>query len=201
MAPDLFDHASSPLKSVFGSAVLHCFSFGEHEEDNVLVIDCLDRSGQDWPPVRVQSACYTAEIFRSTDCDCHGQLAASLRRVHAEGGLLVYMIADGRGAGLLTKVRGLSLGATEGLDTYDAYERLGVDSDPRDYSRVVEVLRYLCVTRLTLLTNNPRKVAGLESGGIAVQQEAILIEPTEDSLPYLLTKQEKMGHELGLSDH
>ena len=111
-----FEHAVSPIDTTYGRAKLHCFCFGPHEEDNVLVFDCLDRlDGDQRPLVRVQSACYTAEIFRSTDCDCHEQLDRSMARIHAEGGALAYMICDGRGAGLLTKIRGLALGVDEGL--------------------------------------------------------------------------------------
>jgi GTP cyclohydrolase II len=144
--------------------------------------------------VRVQSACYTAEIFRSTDCDCHEQLHRSLARIHEEGGALVYMICDGRGAGLLTKVRGLLLGATEGLDTQDAYVKLGVNPDPRDYTRVALTLDTLKLTAITLLTNNPRKISGLRDRGIDVEDERLLIDPTPASEEYLRTKAEKMGH-------
>ena len=183
---------------MFGESNFHCFSFGDHEEDNVLVVDCLDRSMSTRPVVRVQSACYTAEIFRSTDCDCHGQLAASLHRVHLDGGLVLYMLADGRGAGLLTKVRALAMWAEEQIDTYDAYQRMGVDTDPRDYQQVGEVLKYFKVSTPTLLTNNPRKVSELRSHGIDALAERLRIPPTNDSIEYLTTKQTKMNHDLGL---
>jgi hypothetical protein len=124
------DHASAPFKSAYGSGLFHCFSWGPHEEDNVLAL-VAGPPGGDVPLVRVQSACYTAEIFRSTHCDCHEQLDESLRRVHTEGGAVVYMLCDGRGAGLLTKVRGLALTASHGMDTADAYQHLGAELDPR----------------------------------------------------------------------
>jgi GTP cyclohydrolase II len=186
------EHAVSPLKTAYGFARLHCYSFGPHEEDNILCVEAGDfrHSGL----VRVQSACYTAEIFRSTDCDCHEQLHKSLTLIHERGGLVVYMIADGRGAGLLTKVRGLALGASEGLDTFDAYHRLGVSPDPRSYDNVVGVLRDLGVSELRLLTNNPRKIAGLEAGGLRVIREPLEIASTLDSEPYLRSKREKFGH-------
>lgn len=146
----------------------------------------------------MQSACYTAEIFRSTDCDCHEQLDASLFRVHQEGGAVVYMLCDGRGAGLLTKIKGMALGASAGLDTADAYAQLGTPADPRDYGRVAAVLGALKLTDIRLLTNNPRKVAGLAEHGIAVVREELLIKPTAQSFPYLRTKQAKLGHLLDL---
>jgi GTP cyclohydrolase II len=193
-----YETASSVLKSSYGIARLHVFSFGPHEEDNILCVDArrADRSGAPEAPtlVRVQSACYTAEIFRSVDCDCHEQLDLSLELVHGGGGLLVYMLCDGRGAGLLTKVRGLALGEAEGLDTHDAYVRLGVPPDPRDYGRVAAALTHLDVTSLNLLTNNPRKIAALQDAGFAVTHQPLQIEATEGSRPYLETKRAKMGH-------
>lgn len=190
-----FQHAASPLETAYGSSTLHCFAFGDHEEDNVLVVDCLDRVAPGgYPTLRVQSACYTAEIFLSTDCDCHGQLHESLRRIHEDGGAVVYMICDGRGAGLLTKVRGLALGHSAGLDTHDAYTELGVETDPRRYDRVAIVLRQLGLTNVILLTNNPRKIDGLRENGITVHDERLLIPPTAASEPYLRTKASKMGH-------
>lgn len=145
---------------------------------------------------RIQSACYTAEIFRSLDCDCHEQLELSLTRIQSEGGLLIYVLSDGRGAGLLTKIRGLELGRIEGLDTSDAYTRLGVAQDPREYSRAAYVLRHMEITRVRLLTNNPRKIEGLAICGIQVERESLEIQATPNSAPYLQTKAKKMGHML-----
>jgi GTP cyclohydrolase II len=188
-------HACTPFKSQYGVGTFHCFSWGPHEEDNILAL-VVDSSDAPARLVRVQSACYTAEIFRSTDCDCHEQLDTSLRRIHAEGGAVVYMLCDGRGAGLLTKVRGLALTASEGMDTADAYHHLGVELDPRDYRRVAVVLQGLGLMDIQLLTNNPRKVEGLLREGIQVTREPLLIPPTADSRPYLAAKQRKLGHML-----
>jgi GTP cyclohydrolase II len=194
------EHASCNFESHYGTARLHIYAFGEHEEDNLLCIDARKPDDKDAPLVRVQSACYTAEIFRSTDCDCHEQLDTSLTLIHAVGGLLVYMICDGRGAGLLTKVRGLALGDTAGLDTFDAYQQLGVSPDPRNYERVAHVLRSLGATEVQLLTNNPRKIDGLEAAGISVSRVPLEIQPTEGSRAYLRTKQLKFGHLLNIDD-
>lgn len=148
------------------------------------------------PLVRVQSACYTAEIFRSLDCDCHAQLSESQKRIAVEGGYLIYMLCDGRGAGLLNKVKGMQLGLTHGLDTSDAYRHLGVDQDPREYVRAVQILEKFSVTEIRLLTNNPRKVAGINSKQISVNREPLEIKSTPHSAPYLETKAHKMGHML-----
>lgn len=191
-----FEHASCSFKSHYGSGVLHVYSFGPHEEDNVLCVEVPTPSGESPKSalVRVQSACYTAEIFRATDCDCHEQLHQSLGRVHEEGGYLIYMICDGRGAGLLAKVRGLALGDTENLDTWDAYEALGIETDPRSYERVAAVIKDLGFASVRLLTNNPRKISGLVDQGIEVDHVSLTIDATQDSLPYLITKQRKFGH-------
>lgn len=192
----MFEHAETKFSSHYGPGVFHVFSFGEHEEDNLLAIEAGPET--EVPLLRVQSACYTAEIFRSTDCDCHEQLDVSLRRVFVEGGALIYMLCDGRGAGLLTKVRGMALGISDGLDTADAYSHLGVAPDPRDYARVATVAKELGLNAVRLLTNNPRKVDGLASRGICVSREPLLIPPTAQSLPYLRSKESKLGHMLDL---
>lgn len=186
------DVATTHIETHFGHFQMQCFSWGSHEEDNLLL---LSRQGVSAAPLcRVQSACYTGEIFRSLDCDCHAQLAESLERIGAEGGVLVYMLCDGRGAGLLTKVRGLELGRTSGLDTSEAYRALGVPQDPRDYSRAAFALRHAGYNSVRLLTNNPRKVAGLVAHGIDASREPLEIPATEKSAPYLRTKAKKMGH-------
>jgi GTP cyclohydrolase II len=180
------------LTTVYGEFEFYCFSWGPHEEDNVLVE--VKRPFTTPTLVRVQSACYTAEIFRSRDCDCHEQLETSLKRIGTEGGAFIYMLADGRGAGLHAKVQGLELGRTRGLDTADAYQALGIPPDPREYRRAAYVLRSLGMETVRLLTNNPRKVDGLASMGLTVTRESLEIPPTEFSRPYLETKKRKMGH-------
>lgn len=184
------------LDTIYGSFEFFCFTWGAHEEDNVLC--ARNPKYQGAPLVRVQSACYTAEIFRSLDCDCHEQLDESLKLIALNGGFLVYMLCDGRGAGLYQKVRGLELGRSKGLDTSDAYRMLGLEQDPRQYDRVAAVLSYFGIEQVRLLTNNPQKISGLESNGIAVTRQPLEIAATSHSRPYLETKQRKMGHLLEL---
>lgn len=186
------DVASTVLDTHFGRLSLLCARWGPHEEDNILVLYSPPEAKE--PLVRVQSACYTAEIFRSKDCDCHEQLVRSLEMISDEGGYLVYMLCDGRGAGLYDKIRGLELGRTEGVDTADAYRALGLDLDPREYERVAWVLKHLGVDSCRLLTNNPRKVDGLRKNDIGVDREPLEIAATPGSEPYLKTKASKMGH-------
>jgi GTP cyclohydrolase II len=184
--------SNTVLDTHYGSFEFYCFTWGPHEEDNVLVQ--IKRPFVQRPLVRIQSACYTAEIFRSLDCDCHEQLDSSLRLISAEGGIFIYMLADGRGAGLQAKVLGLELGRSRGLDTADAYAALGVPADPREYSRAAYVLRYFGVADVRLLTNNPRKLEGIANLGLVVTREALEISATDHSRSYLQTKKRKMGH-------
>lgn len=183
---------STPLQTKYGEFKLFVFSWGANEQDNVLV---LEKGG--WtnePCVRVQSACYTGEIFESTDCDCHWQLENGLIKIHQAGGYFVYMLQDGRGAGLLTKIRGMNLTAEKGIDTAQAYMEIGSPLDPRDYSRTVYILNYFKLTKVRLLTNNPRKIHGIEAGGISVVREPHQSEPTSRNISYLRAKKDKLGH-------
>lgn len=186
------EYAKTIIDTAYGKFDFFCFRWGAHEEDNILVLSV----GKNWekPLVRIQSACYTAEIFRSKDCDCHEQLETSLRRIQGEGGLFVYMLCDGRGAGLYLKVQGLELGRIQQMDTADAYAHLGLKLDPREYGRVVQLLNHFEITSLRLLTNNPRKVEGLAKAGILVTREPLEILATDASASYLRTKAFKMGH-------
>jgi GTP cyclohydrolase II len=186
--------SETKLSTQYGAFDFLCFNFGSCEQDNILVL--RNPSYPAVPVCRVQSACYTAEIFRSLDCDCHEQLDSSLRRISIEGGILIYMLCDGRGAGLLTKVRGLELTRSHGLDTADAYRHLGVPEDPRNYDRVAEVLGHLGIAELKLLTNNPRKVDGLVANGFRVHREPMEVAATDASRPYLQAKHQKLGHML-----
>lgn len=188
------DIASSPLKTRHGTFELYVFSWSENEQDNVLALRSPGSS--DPPLVRIQSACYTGEIFESLDCDCHWQLETSLAQIARFGGVFVYMLCDGRGAGLLTKIRGMNLTASEGLDTADAYVRLGTPLDPRTYERAAYVLRHFGLERVVLLTNNPRKVSGLEREGLIVARTPLESEPTKENEGYLRSKAQKLGHRM-----
>ncbi len=187
-----FELANTRLDTDFGTFEIFCFRFGDREEDNIL---CLFAAGTSAPPYcRVQSACYTAEIFRSRDCDCHAQLSTSLRLISNKGGYLIYVLCDGRGAGIFTKLQALELTRVMGYDTAQAYDALHVPPDPRDYARPAAVLRHLGVKTVRLLTNNPRKVEGLSTNGVQAIREPLEIPATAHSKPYLLAKKEKLGH-------
>lgn len=180
------------INTLYGDFDFYCFNFGKHEDDNILCLKTFKIPKN--PLIRIQSACFTVEIFRSTDCDCHEQLDTSLKAIQTEGGFLFYLLQDGRGAGIFKKVKGLKLGNTDNLDTAQAYEHLNIDLDPRKYDRLKEVVNYFSIKDARLLTNNPRKIKGLEDTGVKVRREPLEIEPTNYSRSYLTTKKHKMGH-------
>jgi 3,4-dihydroxy 2-butanone 4-phosphate synthase/GTP cyclohydrolase II len=150
--------------------------------------------------VRVHSECLTGDAFGSRRCDCGEQLQGALKMIEAEGrGVLLYMRQEGRGIGLLNKIRAYGLQDEEGLDTVQANERLGFPPDLRDYGVGAQILRDLGVKRMRLITNNPGKRAGIEGYGLQIVDRVPLeIEPNEKNLEYLRTKKEKLGHVLHL---
>lgn len=188
----MFKKATCSINSIYGDFNFHCYNFGDCENHNVLVMESMLKFTI--PLIRIQSACFTSEIFRSKDCDCHEQLETSLRYISEQGGFLIYLLQDGRGAGIFQKVKGIHISQTEGKDTAEAYDALGLKRDPREYDLVVEVLKDLKVTELKLLTNNPRKVAGLTDHGFTVERLPLEIPPTPFSESYLRAKKNKLGH-------
>jgi len=147
--------------------------------------------------VRVHSSCFTGDILHSLRCDCGEQLQKSMEMVEAEGkGLILYMNQEGRGIGLLNKLKAYKL-QEEGKDTVEANLALGFKMDQRDYGIGAQILRYLNVTKLRLMTNNPRKRAGLLGYGLEIIENVpIEIEPNLHNEFYLQTKRDKLGHEI-----
>ena len=151
--------------------------------------------GQDDVLVRVHSECLTGDVFHSLRCDCGEQLEDALLRIHDEGrGVLLYLAQEGRGIGLLNKLRAYRL-QEEGLDTVDANVRLGLPADLRDYGIGAQILVDLGLSSIRLLTNNPKKIVGLEGYGLRVtDQVPIEHPPGEHNRDYLRAKKERMGH-------
>jgi 3,4-dihydroxy 2-butanone 4-phosphate synthase/GTP cyclohydrolase II len=146
--------------------------------------------------VRIHSQCLTGDIFESLLCDCGSQLHQAMRQVQAAGkGVVLYMRQEGRGIGLLAKLQAYKLQREEGLDTVEANQRLGFGADLRHYGIGAQILLDLGVRQMRLLTNNPKKVVGVDGYGLRiVERVPIQIPPNEINRKYLLTKKEKMGH-------
>jgi GTP cyclohydrolase II len=147
------------------------------------------------PVVRIHSQCLTGDVFGSLRCDCRLQLELAMGKIAEAGaGILLYEQQEGRGIGLMAKLQAYEL-QDQGMDTVEANVELGYAADCREYELPAEVLKILGVTQVRLITNNPEKVAALESAGIAVVERiSAEVEPLESFERYLRTKHEKMGH-------
>ncbi len=149
--------------------------------------------------IRVHSSCATGDILGSCRCDCGAQLHTALQMVEKEGkGAVVYLMQEGRGIGLFNKIKAYKL-QDEGLDTVDANIELGFKADERDYGVGASIIRELGIKKMRLMTNNPTKKVGLEGYGLEISEIVpLVIEPNAHDLRYLSTKEEKMGHTLGI---
>jgi GTP cyclohydrolase II len=191
--------ASTRLPTVFGVFDLIGFERvnvdkGETESALLLMLGDLQHRA---PLLRIHSQCLTGEVLGSLRCDCRGQLEHAMSAIADEGsGLVIYEYQEGRGIGLMAKLRAYAL-QDKGLDTVEANHALGFDTDYRDFSLAVAVLHELEVRQVRLLSNNPQKVEAVTKGGIEVI-ELIACEapPSPYAMSYLKTKKKKMGHSL-----
>ena len=151
--------------------------------------------------LRIHSQCLTGDTLYSLKCDCGSQLAMALQRISEEGvGMIIYMAQEGRGIGLVNKIRAYEL-QDKGMNTVEANEALGFAADERDYSYCKEILSAVNISSVRLMTNNPRKIKGLEDVDIKVTERvAIEIEPNKHNQDYLKVKADKLGHMIGPSD-
>ena len=193
------------LATKFGTFQLICYSSLVDEQPHVALcmggVGQVDKNGMpivhdDAVLVRVHSECLTGDVLGSARCDCGDQLSTAMKKVAEAGkGAVVYMRQEGRGIGLVNKLKAYKLQVEEGMDTVEANIHLGFDADQRDYGIGNQILRDLGLTKLRLMTNNPRKLYGLAGYGLEVaEQVAIEIEPCEHNEKYLQTKKDKLGH-------
>ena len=188
--------ASAKMPTDYGDFRVHAFENQVDHQTHVALVRGEIGDGKD-VLVRVHSSCLTGDGLHSIRCDCGMQLDAAMEQIAAEGrGILLYLNQEGRGIGLANKIRAYEL-QDEGFDTVEANERLGFKADQRDYGMGVQILRELGVRSMRLLSNNPRKLVGIEGYGLSVSEWMPLEIPAQDSTRrYLKTKKEKMGHKL-----
>jgi GTP cyclohydrolase II len=188
--------AEAGFPTAFGE--FRIFGFEGHFDGRVeeaVVLAMGDLAGEPPPLVRVHSQCLTGDVFHSLRCDCRAQLEIALESIAAEGrGLLIYENQEGRGIGLLNKLRAYEL-QDQGLDTVEANERLGFDADMRSYLLPGQIVRFFGLREIRLMSNNPEKVEAMERSGVSVRERVPCIAPAVESrAAYLQTKRERMGH-------
>ncbi|MBS3067419.1 GTP cyclohydrolase II [Candidatus Micrarchaeota archaeon] len=180
--------AESFLPTKFGEFKILAFKCADGEHIALVKGEIGDRVN-----VRVHSKCLTGDTFCSMRCDCHEQLEASLKYISENGGVLIYLDQEGRGIGLANKIKAYALQDT-GYDTVEANKKLGFENDHRDFKIAAEILHYLEIKKIRLLTNNPEKMKGLEDNGITVERIPLIIKPNKHNKKYLETKAKKMNH-------
>ncbi|MGE8024467.1 bifunctional 3,4-dihydroxy-2-butanone-4-phosphate synthase/GTP cyclohydrolase II [Staphylococcus pasteuri] len=184
-------NAKVKMPTDFGTFDMYGFTTDFSDEEIVVVTKGEVRSHEN---VRIHSACLTGDIFHSQRCDCGAQLEASMEYIEQHGGMIIYLPQEGRGIGLMNKLRAYEL-IEKGYDTVTANLALGFDDDLRDYNIAAQILKYFNVEKVNLLSNNPKKFEGLTEYGINIQKRIELIVPeTKYNHDYMTTKKEKMGH-------
>ena len=186
--------AQAAFPTLFGEFTLMGFADRTGGDELTAVVRGDVRGAADCP-VRVHSECHTGDIFGSLRCDCREQLEESLRYIAARDcGAVVYLRQEGRGIGLLNKIRAYEL-QDQGLDSVDANERLGFPADARDYATAARIIELLGIASVRLLTNNPAKIAGLEQEGITVTGRVPVVVPANRfNERYLATKRTRFNH-------
>jgi GTP cyclohydrolase II len=187
--------AEARLPTLFGDFdILGYEGLEDGRTEEAVVLRRGDVSSDDPPILRIHSQCLTGDVFHSLRCDCRAQLELAMREISTEGrGLIIYGMQEGRGIGIMNKIRAYAL-QDAGADTVEANVELGLEIDARSYRLPAEILRSLGVTRVRLISNNPQKVKALEDNGIEVVRLSAHTDAGEQALKYLQVKKEKLGH-------
>lgn len=197
-AHELHIVSAADLPSRFGDFRVVAFTADRDGKEHLAVVRGNVR-GRSRVPIRLHSECLTGDVLGSLRCDCRDQLTRSLEEIGAlEAGVLVYLRQEGRGIGLTNKIRAYAL-QDRGYDTVEANHMLGFQDDERDYGMAAAIIRALGIRSVSLMTNNPRKIRGLRDGGVRVVSRRPVVTPANrHNERYLLTKQRRSGHLLGL---
>ncbi len=188
----LIHQTEATLPTDFGLFDIHIFT-DPHTHVEVMVLTQLERIRRK-ALVRIHSSCATGDLFFSRKCDCGQQLKLAMTQIQEEGGLLIYLPQEGRGIGLVNKIRAYAKQDSLNLDTVDANLELGLPIDSRTYDQAYTILHYFQLKDIILLSNNPRKVEALVEAGIQVERRPLLTERTLENQHYLNTKAQKMEH-------
>lgn len=182
------------LPTYKGSYTIHAFGHSDSDQMPHIALVSIHCDPSRIVPIRMHSECLTGDLFSSKRCDCGEQLDYAQRYLSENGGVLLYLRQEGRGIGLINKLRAYNL-QDQGLDTLEANVHLGFEPDERDYSGAVQMLEDLGIRRIRLMTNNPLKIQALEDSSIEVHGRIpILIDPQPENQSYIETKRAKMGH-------
>jgi GTP cyclohydrolase II len=186
--------AKTNVPSIFGQFIVYGFLEKLTGKEHIAIVsNKIDTNTQ--VNLRIHSECWTGDVMGSLKCDCRAQLEDALNYVGQNGGLVIYLRQEGRGIGLLNKLKAYTL-QEQGLDTVEANHKLGFVDDLRTYESAVEILRFLNITNVCLLTNNPNKIKALEDSDIKVHRKAHQLESNPYNINYLKTKANKCGHML-----
>lgn len=187
-------HARAKLPTTFGHVEMVAFQNNVDGKDHVAWVHG-DVVGKQDVPLRVHSECLTGDVFGSIKCDCRAQLERAMTSIADEPcGVILYLRQEGRGIGLANKIKAYSL-QDLGFDTVEANQHIGFDDDLRTYDIAAAMVHLLGVRSIELLTNNPKKIEGLEEHGVVISRRApIQTQPTAENLRYLRTKASKSGH-------
>jgi GTP cyclohydrolase II len=195
-APGVTKVAEAAFPTEFGQYRIYGFTreVGGRTEEAV-VLKMGDLNEPEPPLVRIHSQCLTGDVFHSLRCDCRAQLELALSAIEEEGrGLLIYEAQEGRGIGIMNKLRAYQL-QDQGADTVEANNQLGFESDLRDYALPGAILQYFGLRRVRLMSNNPEKVEAVQKAGVQVAERVpVLADVLDTRKAYLRTKREKMGH-------
>jgi 3,4-dihydroxy 2-butanone 4-phosphate synthase/GTP cyclohydrolase II len=177
------------LPTVYGDFRIRVFKDGDGEH-----VAIIKKPLNEPVLLRIHSECFTGDVLGSLRCDCGYQLEIALERISQEGGVLIYLRQEGRGIGLFNKINAYSL-QDEGFDTVQANHQLGFEADVRRYEIAGNILKFLGIKRVRLMTNNPKKITDLGEFGIeVVERVALEVEPNPHNINYLRTKKLKLGH-------